>query len=148
MNLQRAIRLHRGSPRRGKRRWRKRRHDSATTSTWMASKTGSVIMKVSNTSITSRARFANNVHSISSWVRRDRQRPGTQTNRLSAPHALLPARLIDFVSLTKPEVLLLVLITTAAGVVMASALVDPLILSDALVGTALVAGGTAALNHL
>jgi len=105
-------------------------------------------MKVSNTSIESRARFANNVHPISGWVRRDSQRLGTQTNRLSAPHALLPARLMDFVSLTKPEVLLLVLITTAAGVVMASASLDPLILFEALVGTALVAGGTAALNHL
>jgi heme O synthase-like polyprenyltransferase len=38
---------------------------------------------------------------------------------------------MDFVSLTKPEVLLLVLITTAAGVVMASASLDPLILFEA-----------------
>jgi protoheme IX farnesyltransferase len=54
---------------------------------------------------------------------------------------------MDFVSLTKPEVLLLVLIATGAGCLMASASLDPLILFNALMGTALVAGGTAALNH-
>jgi protoheme IX farnesyltransferase len=54
---------------------------------------------------------------------------------------------MDFVSLTKPEVLLLVLITTGAGCLMASASLDLLILFNALMGTALVAGGTAALNH-
>jgi protoheme IX farnesyltransferase len=54
---------------------------------------------------------------------------------------------MDFVSLTKPEVLLLVLITTGAGCLMASATLDPLTLFNALMGTALVAGGTAALNH-
>jgi len=54
---------------------------------------------------------------------------------------------MDFVSLTKPEVLLLVLIATGAGCLMASAALVPLILFNAVIGTALVAGGTAALNH-
>jgi len=54
---------------------------------------------------------------------------------------------MDFVSLTKPEVLLLVLITTGAGCLMASATIDPVLIFNALMGTALVAGGTAALNH-
>jgi protoheme IX farnesyltransferase len=54
---------------------------------------------------------------------------------------------MDFVSLTKPEVLLLVLITTGAGCLMASPTIDPLTIFNALLGTALVAGGTAALNH-
>jgi protoheme IX farnesyltransferase len=55
---------------------------------------------------------------------------------------------MDFVSLTKPEVLLLVLIATGAGYLMAStSLLDPLVLFNAVLGTALVAGGTAALNH-
>ena len=53
----------------------------------------------------------------------------------------------DFISLTKPEVLFLVLIATGLGSVLASESLDLLILLNALVGTALVAGGTAALNH-
>lgn len=58
------------------------------------------------------------------------------------------ARLMDFVTLTKPEVLFMVLMTTAAGSVMASSHFEPLMLVNALIGTALIAGGTAALNHL
>jgi protoheme IX farnesyltransferase len=54
---------------------------------------------------------------------------------------------MDFVSLTKPEVLLLVLIATGAGCLMASASLNSLVLLNAVLGTALVAGGTAALNH-
>jgi protoheme IX farnesyltransferase len=54
---------------------------------------------------------------------------------------------MDFVSLTKPEVLLLVLIATGAGCLMASDTIDPVTIWNALLGTALVAGGTAALNH-
>jgi protoheme IX farnesyltransferase len=56
-------------------------------------------------------------------------------------------RLADFFTLTKPEVLFLVLITTAAGSIMASPGIDVVVLLDALIGTALIAGGTAALNH-
>ena len=104
-------------------------------------------MNLSNERIESRDRFAVEMHSLSGLVRTDGQQYGTQINRLDAPQTLLPARLMDFVSLTKPEVLLLVLIATGAGCLMASATIDPLVLFNALVGTALVAGGTAALNH-
>ncbi|HMG32914.1 MAG TPA: heme o synthase [Blastocatellia bacterium] len=83
----------------------------------------------------------------SGLVRLDGQRLGTQTNRLDAARLPLPARLMDFVSLTKPEVLLLVLIVTGAGCLLASPSIDVRILFNALLGTALVAGGTAALNH-
>src|SRR5215813_14722878 len=94
-----------------------------------------------------RNHFAAEMDSLSGLVRRDGQGLGTQVNRLDTPQAHLPARLMDFVSLTKPEVLLLVLITTGAGCLMASDSLDPLTLFNALLGTALVAGGTAALNH-
>ena len=104
-------------------------------------------MNLNNERIESRGRFAGEMYSLSSLVRPDGQQPGTQINRLDAPQTLLPVRLMDFVSLTKPEVLLLVLITTAAGCLMASASLDSLILFNAVIGTALVAGGTAALNH-
>src|SRR5215813_6002824 len=93
------------------------------------------------------SRNFSNVISLSGWVRRDGQKDGTQTNTLEIPQAHLPARLMDFVSLTKPEVLFLVLITTGAGCLMASPSLDLLTLFNALIGTALVAGGTAALNH-
>ena len=95
----------------------------------------------------SRDRFADEMYSLSGLVRPDDHIPGTQINRLDAPQTLLPARLMDFVSLTKPEVLLLVLIATGAGCLMASTSLDPLVLFNAIMGTALVAGGTAALNH-
>lgn len=104
-------------------------------------------MNLSNERIESRDRFAVEMHALSGLVRTDGQMAGTQTNRLDAPQTFPPARLMDFVSLTKPEVLLLVLITTGAGCLMASASIDPLVLFNALMGTALVAGGTAALNH-
>src|SRR4051812_28531617 len=107
----------------------------------------SVVMNLSNERIESRDRYAVQLHALSGLVRPDDHRPGTQINRLDAPQTLPPARLMDFVSLTKPEVLLLVLITTGAGCLMASASLNPLILFNALMGTALVAGGTAALNH-
>jgi heme o synthase len=57
------------------------------------------------------------------------------------------SRLKVFISLTKPEVLFLVLIATSLGCVMASESLNLLALFHALIGTALVAGGTAALNH-
>jgi len=57
------------------------------------------------------------------------------------------SRAKDFISLTKPEVLFLVLITTSIGCVMASESLNLFALFHALIGTALVAGGTAALNH-
>lgn len=57
------------------------------------------------------------------------------------------SRVKDFISLTKPEVLFLVLITTGLGCVMASDSLNLLVMFHALIGTALVASGTAALNH-
>jgi heme o synthase len=53
----------------------------------------------------------------------------------------------DYVNLTKPEVLFLVLMATSLGCVMASESLNLLAMLHALIGTALVAGGTAALNH-
>src|SRR5215470_15872610 len=94
-----------------------------------------------------REHFAAEMNSLSGLVRRDGQQFGAHINRLDTPQAHLPALLMDFVSLTKPEVLLLVLITTGAGCLMASPSLDYLTLFNALLGTALVAGGTAALNH-
>src|SRR2546425_12559786 len=57
--------------------------------------------------------------------------------------AALRVRAHDFLSLTKPRVLLLVLIATGLGWVMAAAALDVGVLVHALLGTALVAGGTA-----
>jgi heme o synthase len=61
----------------------------------------------------------------------------------------------DLLALTKPRIVGLILITVAAGYYMASApapiapaLVRALILAHALIGTALVAGGTNALNQV
>lgn len=53
----------------------------------------------------------------------------------------------DYFTLIKPEVTFLVLIATALGCAMASDRVDLLALLHVLLGTALVAGGTATLNH-
>lgn len=104
-------------------------------------------MSLNKESIEMRNQFAAEMNSLSGLVRHDGQRHGTQINRLDTPQAHPPAQLMDYVSLTKPEVLLLVLITTGAGCLMASASLELLTLFNALVGTALVAGGTAALNH-
>ncbi len=58
------------------------------------------------------------------------------------------ARAADFVALTKPRITGLVLGTTAAGFYMASrAPMAPALLAHALIGTALVASGTNALNQ-
>jgi len=97
--------------------------------------------------IKSRNDFAAETNSLSGLVRPDGQRPGTSIEMADTRQTHLPARLMDFVSLTKPEVLFLVLIATAAGCLMASDTLDPSTLFDAVLGTALVAAGTAALNH-
>ena len=58
-----------------------------------------------------------------------------------------PSKLADYFSLIKPEVTFLVLIATALGSFMAA---DPLslwVLFHGVLGTALLAGGTATLNH-
>jgi len=74
---------------------------------------------------------------------------------VTVPHSVVltarpvsrPSRVRDFISLTKPEVLFLVLVATGLGCLMASKPLSLLTLMHALIGTALVAGGTAALNH-
>ncbi len=58
------------------------------------------------------------------------------------------SKIIDYISLTKPRVTLMVLITMLFGFYLgAHGEVDFILLSCALVGTALVAGGTSALNQ-
>src|SRR5687767_14335481 len=58
-------------------------------------------------------------------------------------------RLADFVTLTKPRLNMLVLVTTLAGLYLASPSgVEASVLFHTLVGTALVAGGAAALNQV
>jgi protoheme IX farnesyltransferase len=57
------------------------------------------------------------------------------------------ARAVDFVVLTKPEITFLVVLATAVGSVMASSSINTLGLFHALLGTALVASGAAALNQ-
>jgi protoheme IX farnesyltransferase len=63
--------------------------------------------------------------------------------------AAAPHRMSDFISLAKPRLNLLVLLTTAAGLYLASptGVAAPL-LFHTLLGTALVAGGAAALNQV
>ena len=53
----------------------------------------------------------------------------------------------DYLELSKSRIVLMVLITTAAGFLFAAKQVDPLLLVHALLGTALVAAGTNALNQ-
>jgi protoheme IX farnesyltransferase len=53
----------------------------------------------------------------------------------------------DYLELSKARIVLLVLITTAAGFLAAAGRIDPLLLINTLVGTALVAAGTNALNQ-
>ncbi|HVR39390.1 MAG TPA: heme o synthase [Thermoanaerobaculia bacterium] len=53
----------------------------------------------------------------------------------------------DYLELSKSRIVLMVLITTAAGFLFGARHVDPLLLVNALIGTALVAAGTNALNQ-
>ena len=53
----------------------------------------------------------------------------------------------DYLELSKSRIVFMVLITTAAGYLFAAKHVDPLLLVNALIGTALVAAGTNALNQ-
>jgi protoheme IX farnesyltransferase len=65
------------------------------------------------------------------------------------PSVDAPHRVADFVMLTKPRLNLLVLITTLAGLYLAAPDGVPFaLLAHTLVGTALVAGGAAALNQV
>ena len=77
------------------------------------------------------------VHPTASAATRQRVASATQS------------RVADFISLTKPRLNMLVLITTLAGLYLASPTgVDGALLAHTLVGTALVAGGAAALNQV
>jgi heme o synthase len=67
----------------------------------------------------------------------------------SVPVAQPASRLADFVALTKPRLNLLVLVTTAVGLYLgAPAGIGLDIIAHTLIGTALVAGGAAALNQV
>ena len=67
----------------------------------------------------------------------------------TAPALLSAHRTSDFVTLTKPRLNLLVLLTTLAGLYLAAPAGVPLgILLHTLIGTGLVAGGAAALNQV
>jgi hypothetical protein len=70
-----------------------------------------------------------------------------QTTSSADSAQIRPSKLSDYLCLTKPEVTFLVLIATALGGYMAVESPDILVLCHAVFGTALVAGGTAALNH-
>ena len=62
--------------------------------------------------------------------------------------AVVKRRLADYVELTKPGVVAMVLITTLVGYHLGAAgALDPLRILDTLLGTALAAGGTLALNQ-
>jgi len=54
---------------------------------------------------------------------------------------------MDFVTLTKPEITLLVVLATGLGTVMASPVLDHVLLLHVLCGTALLASGSATLNQ-
>ncbi len=72
-----------------------------------------------------------------------------QSNSGSAlsPVAARVSPIRDYFTLIKPEVTFLVLIATALGCAMASSRLDWLVLFHTLLGTGMVAGGTATLNH-
>jgi protoheme IX farnesyltransferase len=57
------------------------------------------------------------------------------------------APLLDYLELSKSRIVLMVLITTAAGYLIAAPRIDALLLLQTLIGTALVAAGTNALNQ-
>ncbi|HEY1308863.1 MAG TPA: heme o synthase [Vicinamibacterales bacterium] len=66
-----------------------------------------------------------------------------------APKAVSERRALDFLTLTKPRLNMLVLLTTLGGLYLASPSGVPLLLvAHTLIGTALVAGGAAALNQV
>ena len=81
-------------------------------------------------------------------MRRDSRTDGDQRGESQGASRLVE-RTSHFLTLTKPSITGLVLITTAAGFVTAStAGVDPFLLLHALVGTALLSGGTNAFNQI
>jgi protoheme IX farnesyltransferase len=66
---------------------------------------------------------------------------------LDVPKASFSSLTRDYMQLSKSRIVLMVLITTASGFLFAADRVDPLLMLHALVGTALVAAGTNALNQ-
>jgi len=71
------------------------------------------------------------------------------TTATAVPRAVGASRSADFLALTKPRLNLLVLLTTLCGLYLgAPDGVAPILLFHTLVGTALVAGGSAALNQV
>ncbi len=67
---------------------------------------------------------------------------------LSLPWPQAPARVADFVALTKPRLNLLVVATTLAGYYLGVDRLDLARLAATIMGTALVAGGAAAFNEI
>ena len=72
---------------------------------------------------------------------------GSEVPLASVPLTRHPSRWHDYLALTKPEVTFLVLMATGLGCIMASSSFNLKVLFHALVGTTLVAAGTATLNH-
>lgn len=71
------------------------------------------------------------------------------STRTSAGRRTAPARVADFIALTKPRLNLLVVVTSAAGYYLgAPAPAASVRMLVAVIGTALVAGGSAALNQV
>lgn len=66
---------------------------------------------------------------------------------LLTPSASLAALSRDYLELSKARIVLMVLITTAAGYLVGAPHIEPLLLFNTLLGTALLAAGTNALNQ-
>jgi protoheme IX farnesyltransferase len=64
------------------------------------------------------------------------------------PRPLFASRAADFLALTKPRLNLLVVASTAAGFYLGADRLDPALLAATVLGTALVAGGAAAINEI
>ena len=72
----------------------------------------------------------------------------TEVEEIRGPRTEDRGRVIlDYLELSKSRIVFMVLITTATGYLFAAKHVDPLLLINALIGTALVAAGTNALNQ-
>ncbi len=77
------------------------------------------------------------------------RREADRAHRSAPFEAVGRSRPVDFLALTKPRLNLLVLITTLAGLYLAAPQgVAPMVLLHTMIGTALVAGGAAALNQV
>src|SRR5215813_4144211 len=112
MTFLRRTRRHRNNP--GNRKRKSRKPRLKTIRAALDESTERVVMNLNAEIIEPTNRLAEEIHP-SGFVRRDGHKAGTQTNRPDVRHSHQPARLMDLVSLTKPEVLLLVLIATGAG---------------------------------